>query len=77
MVALIKLYSNGEELVDSTRGDCPNCSKGYLAISLTNSFKVVIGNHEFSFDVVMCDRCDYTHLEQWVSESDKIKINPD
>ena len=77
MVAILKLYKNGEELVDSTRGDCQECGKGFLSIDLDKSFKVVIGNNQFSFDAVVCDRCDEQFLEKWLSSSDKIIITPD
>jgi endogenous inhibitor of DNA gyrase (YacG/DUF329 family) len=77
MVSNIKLYKNGEELVDSARGDCPKCEKGYLSIDQEESFIAVIGNNQFSFDVVVCDRCDHLHLEKWISQTDKIKISSD
>jgi len=77
MVAIIKLYSNGNDLVDSTRGDCPSCEKGYLSIDRDQSFIAVIGNNQFSFDAVVCDRCNYIRLEKWISPTDKIQITPD
>jgi ribosomal protein S27AE len=78
MISTIKLYKNGEELVDSTRGDCPKCKKGYLLIDLEKSFIAVIGNNKFSFDVVSCnDLCGYTHLEKLVSPGRKIQITSD
>ena len=77
MPAIIRLYERNEELIDSTRGKCPDCPKGLLFIDIDKSFKLVVGNKDFSFDVIVCDRCDYILLEKWISPTDKIKINSD
>jgi ribosomal protein S27AE len=77
MPALVRLYEYNEELVDSTRGKCPECPKGLLLIDLDKSFKLIIGNNEYSFDVIVCDRCSYNYLEKWISLTDKIKIESD
>ena len=68
------LYKDLENIPDSTKGDCPKCSAGLLSIDLDTSFEVKIYNSAFDFDIIICDKCDYTRLEYWVSVSDNIQI---
>jgi hypothetical protein len=78
MISTIKLYKNGEELVNPTRGECPKCKKGYLLIDLEKSFIALFGDNQFSFDVVSCnDFCGYIHLEKLISPGHKIQITSD
>lgn len=70
-------YSDLENIPDSTKGDCSNCSAGLLSIDLGESFKITIYDKTFNFDVVVCDRCDYFYLEKQISESDSIKVESD
>jgi len=55
-------YKDEENLPDSTKGDCTNCPKGYLSVDLKESFNATIYAKTFSFEVIICDRCDYVKL---------------
>ncbi len=70
-------YKNLENIPDSTKGDCPNCSAGLLSIDLDMSFIVTIYNNQFSFDVLICDRCDFIRMDKQISESDIVEIQSD
>ncbi len=70
-------YKDLENLPDDARGDCAECSKGYLSIDIKESFSITIYYKVFSFDVIICDRCKNLYLENYLSESDSITIQSD
>ncbi len=57
-------YKNLEDIPDSTKGDCPDCSAGLLSIDLDMSFIATIYDTEFSFDVVICDQCNFIRMDR-------------
>ena len=70
-------YKYEENVPDSTKGDCPICAKGYLCVDLKESFNATIYTRVFSFEVIVCDRCDYVRLNKDLSGSDVLKVESD
>jgi len=70
-------YKDLENVPDSTKGDCPICAKGYLSVDLKESFNAIIYAKVFSFEVIVCDRCDYVRLNKALSGSDVLKVESD
>ena len=67
-------YGNLENIPDSTKGECSNCSKGLLSIDLKKSFTVIIYGKKFSFETIVYDRCKNVYLEKSISITDTIQI---
>ena len=70
-------YRDFENIPDSTKGDCPDCSAGLLSVDLDDSFVVTIYGRTFSFDVIVCDMCKYVRIEKLLAESDSLEIESD
>ena len=70
-------YKDEENLPDSTKGDCTNCAKGYLSVDLKESFNATIHAKKFSFEVIICDRCDYVRLNKTLSGLDVLRVESD
>ena len=70
-------YKDLENIPDPTKGDCPNCAKGYLFVDLNESFVATIHAKTFLFEVIVCDRCDFVRFNGILSESDVLKVESD
>lgn len=57
-----KMFDKEEDCVDSTRGECPVCTKGLVNVDIDNSFVITLGRYIAHFEVLRCDRCEYISI---------------
>ncbi len=72
---LKRLYnkSDNQKNCDFSKGECPQCKKGLLNVSLDHSFEIEIQRNilgiqkdfqDFAFDVIECDKCSFIKITQ-------------
>jgi len=57
-----KMFDKEEDCTDSTKGECPLCTKGLVNVDIDNSFVVTLKGFVANIEIERCDRCEYISI---------------